>query len=215
MSKLQFSVNSSTREDSLQTESLYTIAESSFFTNRTPDQKIFPVTHRSYSSQRGGSSSSVFGPLLYLLYTADHPTPDSFTSTFADDTAVVATDSDPATASQKLQTTLLAIQSWLKNWRIKTNETKSSHVTFTTRRETFSPVHINDVQIPLGNHVKYLGLQLDRRLTWHTHIFGKRKQLGISLTKMYWLLGRKSNPSTNNKLLIYKAILKPIWTYGI
>jgi hypothetical protein len=32
---------------------------------------------------------------------------------------------------------------------------------------------------------------------------------------MYWLLGRKSKLSTNNKLLIYKAILKPIWTYGI
>jgi hypothetical protein len=32
---------------------------------------------------------------------------------------------------------------------------------------------------------------------------------------MYWLFGRKSNLSTNNKLLIYKAILKPIWTYGI
>jgi hypothetical protein len=71
------------------------------------------------------------------------------------------------------------------------------------------------VQIPQDNHVKYLGLHLDRRLTWHNHIFTKRKQLGISLTKMYWLLGRKSNLSTNNKLLIYKAILKPIWTYGI
>jgi hypothetical protein len=32
---------------------------------------------------------------------------------------------------------------------------------------------------------------------------------------MYWLLGRKSKFSTNNKLLIYKATLKPIWTYGI
>jgi hypothetical protein len=52
-------------------------------------------------------------------------------------------------------------------------------------------------------------------LTWHTHIFAKRKQLGISLTKMYWLLGRKSNLSSNNKLIIYKAILKPTWTYGI
>jgi hypothetical protein len=71
------------------------------------------------------------------------------------------------------------------------------------------------VQIPQENHVKYLGLHLDRRLTWHNHTFAKLKQLGISLTKMYWLLGRKSNLSTNNKLLIYKAILKPIWTYGI
>jgi hypothetical protein len=47
-----------------------------------------------------------------------------------------------------------------------------------------------------------------------TH-FRKRKQLGITLTKMYWLLGHKSNLSTNNKLLLYKAILKPIWTNGI
>jgi hypothetical protein len=61
-------------------------------------------------------------------------------------------------------------------------ETKSVHVMFTTRRETCPPVQINDVQIPQENHVKYLGLHLDRRLTWHTYIFAKRKQLGLSLT---------------------------------
>jgi hypothetical protein len=32
---------------------------------------------------------------------------------------------------------------------------------------------------------------------------------------MYWLLGRKSKLSINNKLLIYKTILKPIWAYEI
>jgi hypothetical protein len=39
-------------------------------------------------------------------------------------------------------------------------------------------------------------------------------KLGISLTKMYWLLAPKSKLSTSNKLLIYKTILKPIWTYS-
>jgi hypothetical protein len=34
------------------------------------------------------------------------------------------------------------------------------------------PVHINSGQLPQGD-VQYLGLHLDRRLTWH-----KRKQLG-------------------------------------
>jgi hypothetical protein len=32
---------------------------------------------------------------------------------------------------------------------------------------------------------------------------------------MYWLLGRKSKLPISNKLLAYKVILKPIWTYGM
>jgi hypothetical protein len=32
---------------------------------------------------------------------------------------------------------------------------------------------------------------------------------------MYWLLAHKSKLSISNKLLAYKVILKPIWTYRI
>ena len=32
---------------------------------------------------------------------------------------------------------------------------------------------------------------------------------------MYWLLGRNSSLTIYNKLLLYKQIIKPIWTYGI
>jgi len=32
---------------------------------------------------------------------------------------------------------------------------------------------------------------------------------------MYWLLNRNSQLTLKNKMLLYKTILKPIWTYGI
>jgi hypothetical protein len=98
---------------------------------------------------------------------------------------------------------------------MKANGSKSTHAILTTRRQTCPSAHINNVQLPQAEGVEYLGLHLDRRLTWHKHIFAKRKQLGITLPKVYWLLGRKSTLTTSNKPLICKAILKPIWAYGI
>lgn len=43
----------------------------------------------------------------------------------------------------------------------------------------------------------------------------KRNQLKIKTQRMYWLIGPTSKLSLENKVLLYKTMLKPIWTYGI
>jgi hypothetical protein len=65
--------------------------------------------------------------------------------------------------------------------------------------------------------VKYIGLHLDQKLTRKTHIRKKKKrqQLTLKSRQMSWFIGKRSQLSLENKVLIYKAILKPIWTYGI
>jgi hypothetical protein len=59
----------------------------------------------------GLPQANILGPLLYLI-----TSPKSTTATFADDTEVVAMDSDPAIALQKLQTNFLSIQNRFKKW---------------------------------------------------------------------------------------------------
>ena len=98
---------------------------------------------------------------------------------------------------------------------MEANENKSTHITSSLKRETCPAVTLNAQHIPQTETAKYLGIHLDCRLTWQKHIFTKRKQLGLQLHRMYWITGRKSKLSLENKLLIYKNILKPIWTYGI
>jgi hypothetical protein len=79
----------------------------------------------------------------------------------------------------------------LKRWRIKANENKSTHVTFTLKRENYPAVTLNGKQIPQGKTAKHFGIHLDRRLMWQTHTFAQRKQLGLKFQQMYWILGRK------------------------
>jgi hypothetical protein len=83
------------------------------------------------------------------------------------------------------------------------------------KRETCLAITLNGQHIPQEETAKYLRPHLDSRLTWQKHIFTKRKQLCFKLHRMYWIIGRKSELSLENKLLIYKTILNPIWTYGI
>ena len=98
------------------------------------------------------------------------------------------------------------VQKWLQDRRIKVNETKSTQVIYTLRRSDCPHVYLNNIEIPRANVAKYLGLHLDGKMTW---------QVQTAKKKMYWFLGGKIILSLENKLLLYKVILKPIWTYGI
>jgi hypothetical protein len=136
-------------------------------------------------------------------------------STFADDTAIFTTHSDPTTASLSLQDHLNNIEKWFRKSKLKINENKSTHITFSLRQGQCPQFYINQTIVPHEETVKYLGLYFDRRLTWKIHIVTKRKQLLHKTRELKWLIRKTSPLSLENKLLLYKTVLKPIWTYGI
>jgi hypothetical protein len=189
----------------------YYLLLKSYLTDRYSQIKFNTATSADFPIHSGVPQRGVFGLLLYLIFTADIQTRnDTVIATFADDTAILASNEDPQTASQSLETHLNHLEAWLNNWRVRVNKTKSAHITFTNRRIDYPDVTINGTQLPVTNEVKYLGLILDQKLTWRPHITAKKTQINLKLRQMHWLIRRKSKLTTENKLLLYKVILKPI-----
>jgi len=111
----------------------------------------------------GVPQGSILDPILYTTFTADLPGAEqTLTTMYADDIAILASHEDAIVATSNLQTHLHRLEHWLQQWRIYANESKSTHVNFTLRREDCPPVYLNGRPIPQNDAVKYLGLHLDQ-----------------------------------------------------
>ena len=99
----------------------------------------------------GVPQGSVLGPTLYLIFTADLPTSDKvLTSTFADDIAILTSHKNPVIAPEELNNHLKRIDKWFNNSRIRLNEVKTKHITFTLRKGDCPPVFLNNIKLPDG-----------------------------------------------------------------
>ena len=69
-----------------------------------------------YSIHSGVPQGSILGPILYSIFTADLPVSEqTLTATYADDTAILASDIDPIAATQRLQMHLDQLEQRLKS----------------------------------------------------------------------------------------------------
>ena len=183
------------------------------------------LKNRSFSVRQGNYFSSTFhiqagvpqgsdlSPDLFNIFTSDIPQSDNtILATYADDTAILSSSSDPVEASLALQLHLNLIDNWSQKWKIKINADKSIHVPFTLNKKNSPTLIFQEALIPTQSYVKYLGIILDKRLTWGPHLKSKRKILNSRLHLLRPIF--KSNLPLKNKLLIYKSMIRPVWAYG-
>jgi len=153
----------------------------------------------------------------YNIYASDQPTTLNISvADYADDKVIISFNNDPLTASTNLQNHLVHMENWFTcKWRFKVNQNKSIHTTFTLRQAPCPNVSLYGTPIPISPTVKYLGLTLDQRLTWAYLIRIKRLALNNRFRMLKTILYFNKYTSMATKLLIYKSLLKPMWTYGL
>ncbi|KAL1139970.1 hypothetical protein AAG570_006947 [Ranatra chinensis] len=77
------------------------------------------------------------------IYISDIPTyPTTHMATFADDICILTSHPDPLSVSESLQDHLDNLHSWCKRWRIRINQSKSVHLSFTLRRQSCPPLSL-------------------------------------------------------------------------
>ena len=164
----------------------------------------------------GVPQGSVLGPLLYVLYVADILT-SSHTeiATFADDTALLSPHNNYTTAVNNLQTAADELLDWTKKWKIQLNKEKSVRVDYSLRKHGYVPTYIDNQPITIAPSARYLGVHLDKRLTWRMHLIKKRYELNLRFRALFWLIRPQSKLSFSRKRLVYITMIRPVWTYAI
>jgi hypothetical protein len=133
---------------------------------------------------------------------------------FADDTYIYAMEKHKRRVLCKLQRALTAVISWWEHWNIKIIEEKFRAICFSRRlRVPDGLLHLYGPDIPFVNNVTYFGITFDKRMAWKHHIERTAAKALRTYVKTYSLI-RCGCLSTNIKLTIYRALIRPVTTYG-
>ena len=159
---------------------------------------------------------SILGPLLFLIYINDLHAAIKYSEVhhFADDTNLLNFNSCVKSINKQVNYDLKNLSNWLKANKIPLNVGKTGLVLFTSSKKQLAcdlKIKLNGKRLHETDSAKYLGIQIDKRLTWKQHINHvtiKLNKANAMLSKLRHVLDIKTLRS------VYNAIFEPHLCYA-
>ena len=189
-----------------------------FFSDYLRGRHQVTLVDGTHSEQRcdtsGVPQGSILGPLLFLcLIDAVATCTSSKTAVrmFADDIAIYRVVHGPDDTAE-FQLDLDAVCSWSAEVKLAFNPTKSVFVRFSAKQivPEAPEYRLGLDTIPRRNTVKYLGLHLDRKLSWSDHISNLITKVRKRMRYISFLFSRSCQRA---RITLYKSLVLPLLDY--
>ena len=170
------------------------------------------VRNRSFTLTTGDSKQSklrrlksVLAPLLFNIYTYDLPSMISRKFAYADNLALLHSSGNWKDWEGTLNQDMSTLSAYLQTWRLKLSHTKTVTAAFhlnnrEAKREL--KVYSNGRLLPFCPIPTYLGVKLDRSLTFRHHLVSLRTKLSSHVTLLRRLVGSGWGTGANKTLRI-------------
>ena len=142
--------------------------------------------------KNGVPQRSVLAPLLFNIYTYDLPSMISRKLAYADDLALLHSSENWKDLEGTLSQDMFTLSAYLQTWRLKLSHTKTVTAAFhLNNRETKRELKVcnNGRLLPFCPTPSYLGVKLDRSLTFRHHLVALRRKLSSRVTLLRRLVG--------------------------
>ena len=152
---------------------------------------IDPLLPKEQTGFRRGKST-VLAPLLFNIYTYDLPSMISRKFAYADDLALLHSSGNWKDLEGTLSQDMSTLSAYLQTWRLKLSHTKTVTAAFhLNNREAKREIKVynNGRLLPFCPTPTYLGVKLDRSITFRHHLVALRKKLSSRVTLVRRLVG--------------------------
>jgi len=186
----------------------------SYISNRKQFVSVSGSNSHVSTLNMGVPQGSTLGPILFLLYINDMSRcSDTLRLVhFADDTTAFFSCEDPVQLVQTVNSELLKVRDWLCANRLTLNVNKTCYMMMTDRNVVTPDVCINGRIIDKVDEAKFLGITVDRKLSFIPHVDNVCKQVA----RATGILNRFSSLLPFSvRLKIYFALVYSRVSYGI
>ena len=180
---------------------------------RTARVKVDGFHSKKVKLLEGVPQGGVLSPTLFLVYINDitNIIPKQVSNSLhADDLAVWTASEYSSTASYRIQQTVNSIGRWTEDWGLILNSTKTSATLFSlsTSKEQIN-ISIQGKTITQTDTPIFLGITLDKRLTWKPQLEEmERKGIQI-LALLKKLAGTSLGPDSKILTRVYTGAVRP------